>query len=146
LSADQAVGAVASLLHQLAPDGDVHAAALALRQVSLDASASVVWCQLESKGQGKILPSFKVQLAVSKAQYRALLGRSEAMLLSYVHSVVPNRVQTQKIKLSIWLLCSSASPDSQPMAFHAVSLSYAPCSRQCVIDAPIVAVPVLERV
>ena len=35
MSANEAVGAVAKLLQQLAPDGDVHAAALALRQVSL---------------------------------------------------------------------------------------------------------------
>ena len=56
MSADEAVGAVAKLLHQLAPDGDVRAAALALRQVRLHASASMIWCQLESKRHGNMLP------------------------------------------------------------------------------------------
>ena len=35
VSADQAIEAVATLLHEVAPDGDVGAAADALRQVSL---------------------------------------------------------------------------------------------------------------
>jgi len=65
-SADEAVGAVANLLHQLAPNGDVPAAALALCQVSLDASASMVRCQFNPKGRAKPCLDSKSSLLLSR--------------------------------------------------------------------------------
>lgn len=42
-SADQAVQAVAGMLHQLAPDGDLNTATHALQQVSASALHPLMW-------------------------------------------------------------------------------------------------------
>ena len=56
-SADQAVEAVATLLHEVAPDGDVGAAADALRQVNimLCANVCVPCCSAQETRSGSVI-------------------------------------------------------------------------------------------
>ena len=121
---------MANLLHQLAPDGDVHAAALALRQVSLSSasmtSASMIWCQLESKNQGQnVALTQSASLLLSSRTCRTLLGKSRsnaAELCLYVYNLLPNSVQTQRYEtVNLFAVLVGVAN-----GFHAVSLSQAP--------------------
>ncbi|KAL0021940.1 hypothetical protein WJX79_009419 [Trebouxia sp. C0005] len=87
-SADEAVGAVAQLLHQLAPDGDVHAAALALRQAketaagmlrlpkSLAQGAACCWggspCRAAATPAAGLQPSSAARIDVAPSYSRGL--------------------------------------------------------------------------
>ena len=116
---------MANLLHQLAPDGDVHAAALALRQVSLS-SASMIWCQLGSKDQGQnVALTQSASLLLSSRICRTLLGKSRsnaAELCLYVNSLLPNSVQMQRHEtVNLFAVLVGVAN-----GFHAVSMSQAP--------------------
>ncbi|KAA6425694.1 MAG: hypothetical protein FRX49_04591 [Trebouxia sp. A1-2] len=96
-SADEAVGAVAQLLHQLAPDGDVHAAALALRQAKETAAGMLrlpkslaQWAQTPSldpmQGQGS-LPSSRLSQILLKHFHLTRADRTRpALLQSSIHT------------------------------------------------------------
>ena len=90
---------MAKLLHQLAPDGDVRAAALALSQVSLDASCQLgllsAWKQ--RAGQDLNFTQSPACCCQGTIQDTARKIRSNvAELCLHVYSTVPKVHKTQK--------------------------------------------------